>query len=72
MKLFKRKSRAEVLDALIADTLKNLLMLDLTNEELAVVVNSLQDAGRDVLERRAEELENELSKTVAAITSFKN
>jgi hypothetical protein len=70
MNIFKRKSRAEILDAIIDDTLKNLLILDLTNAELATVINSLHDQGLDVLERRAEELENELNQTVAAIASF--
>jgi arsenate reductase-like glutaredoxin family protein len=70
MKLFKKKTRTEIVEEKIEAVMHDILTLDFTSEEIAVIVNSLQDSGRIVLERRAEELEKELSKTIMAIATF--
>jgi DNA-binding transcriptional regulator YhcF (GntR family) len=70
MKIFKKKTRAEIVEAKIGEMLHDILTLEFTNEELAIIVNSLQDNGRIILERRAEELEKELQKTIMAIASL--
>lgn len=71
MRIFKKKTRVEIVEDKIQSVMHDILTLDFSSEEIAVIVNSLQDNGRIVLERRAEELEKELQKTIIAIASFK-
>lgn len=70
MRIFKKKNRTEIVEEKIESVMHDILTLDFTSEEIAIIVNSLQDSGRVILERRAEELEKELSKTIMAIASF--
>jgi DNA-binding transcriptional regulator YhcF (GntR family) len=70
MRIFKKKTRTEIVEEKIENVMHDILTLDFSSEEIAVIVNSLQDNGRIVLERRAEELDKELQKTILAIASF--
>lgn len=71
MRIFKRKTRAEVLEDIVIGTANELQLKGLTSEELVLVLNRLSERGKELLEQRAEDLEKELSRTICAIANLK-
>jgi len=70
MKLFKRKSRAEIIDITVTEILHDIMIRGFSSSEVATILNSLKDQGKIALQFKKEVEEKELLETVNAINSL--
>jgi hypothetical protein len=70
MKLFKRKTRPEVIDSAIENIMHELLINEFSNSEIATILIRLRTTGKQVLIERKVGLEKELLSTTNAINSL--
>lgn len=76
-RIFKKETRADVLNTFIEHILKEILIHKFSNAEIAIILNSLSDQGksklearREALEKEAVEIQKEIVETTNAINSL--
>lgn len=66
-KVFKNKSRNEIISEKSEQILHDIVISGFTNEEISIIIETLSKEGKSMLENRKSILENELLLTTNAI-----
>lgn len=67
LKIFKKKTRAQIICEKAEHILHDILISGLSDDEIATVLIILRDSGKKVLQNRQSELTKELQETITAI-----
>lgn len=67
---FKKKSRAELIDSKVADIIHQILIEGYSNAEIGLILKTIQEDGKHLLEHRRALLIDELHETVEAINKL--
>lgn len=67
---FKKKSRAELIDSKVADIIHQILIEGYSNAEIGLILKTIQEDGKYLLEHRRALLIDELHATVEAINKL--
>jgi hypothetical protein len=67
LKMFKKKTRAQIVCEKAESILHDILISGLSDDEISTVLIILKNSGKKVLQNRQSELTKELQETIAAI-----